>query len=89
MPLDDSEIMQKARQARDRLVAKYINDPDVVLIDIGFPPNAVTDTQNYEIVIRIHVRENWFKSKPEKRIKFPEEIDGIRVFVIPGDYHLE
>ena len=89
MSQENSEIMQKARHARDRLVSQFMNNPDVVLIDIGFPPKTDTGNQNDEIIIRIHVRENWFTSRLEERSDIPEEIDGIRVAVIPGDYHLD
>lgn len=89
MPQANSQIMKKARHARDLLVAQFIHNPEVVLIDIGFPPNMDERKKGNEIVVRIHVTEDWFKTSPEERLNFPAEIDGIRVLVIPGDYHLE
>jgi hypothetical protein len=89
MPQANSQIMNKARHARDLLIAQFIHNPEVVLIDIGFPPNMNTREERNEIVVRIHVTEHWFKTRPEERLNFPAEIDGIRVVVIPGDYHLE
>jgi hypothetical protein len=86
---ESSEKMHRARRARDELVAQFIYNPDVVLIDIGFPPGTMNGYQGEEIVVRIHVRENWIKLKPEERVEFPEEIDGIHVIVIPGNYHLD
>ena len=89
MSLENPEIMMKARRARDRLVSQFINSPDVVLIDIGIPPNSDVDNKKDEIVIRIHVHEHWFNSRPEERLDFPKEIEGIRIVVVPGDYHLD
>lgn len=87
MSLENPEIMTKARRARDLLVSQFINSPDVVLIDIGIPTNTDLENNKNEIVIRIHVREHWFNSKPEERLNFPKEIEGFRVVVVPGDYH--
>ena len=89
MSQENSEIMKKARLVRDKLVEKFINDPDVTLIDIGFPPNSDAGKKNDEIVIRIHMREHWFALRPEERPNIPDEIDGIRVVVTRGDYHLD
>jgi hypothetical protein len=89
MSQENSETMEKARRARDRLVAQFIHHPDVVLIDIGLPLGSDAGKKNNEIVIRIHVRKRWFTSAPEERLNIPDEIDGIRVIVIPGDYHLD
>jgi hypothetical protein len=89
MPLDNPELMMKARRARDWLVSHFINNPDVVLIDIGFPPNTDVGNKKDEIVVRIHVHDHWFNSRPEERLNFPTEIEGIRVIVVPGDYHLD
>lgn len=89
MSRENSEIMQKARRGRDRLVSQLIHNPDVTLIDIGFPPDTATGYQTDEMVIRVHVRAHWFESRPEERPDIPDEIEGIRVVVIPGDYHLD
>lgn len=83
----DSESRAKLERARDKLVAKYIYHPDVTLIDIGYP--LAGDQETKELVLRIHVRSRWMKSSPERRTDFPEEMDGIPVIVMPGDYKLE
>jgi hypothetical protein len=88
MSLENPEIMTKARRARDLLMSQFINSPDVVLIDIGLPPDTNVENSKDEIVIRIHVHEHWFNSGQEERTNFPKEIEGIRIVVIPGDYHL-
>jgi hypothetical protein len=87
MSLENPDIMTKARRARDLLVSQFINSPDVVLIDIGIPTNTDVENKKDEIVIRIHVREHWFNSRPEERLNFPKEIEGIRVVVVLGDYY--
>jgi hypothetical protein len=84
----NSEFWNKARRARDKLADQFLDQPDVSLIDIGYAPAAQAESSE-EIVLRIHVRQSWLKAKPEERIAFPEELDGIRIFVMPGDYLLE
>jgi hypothetical protein len=83
----NSESRQKLENARDKLVAMYIYDPDVTLIDIGYP--LANDQEKKELVLRIHVKSRWMKSSPEQRTEFPEEIEGIPVIVMSGDYKLE
>ena len=83
----DSESRTKLERARDKLVAKYIYHPDVTLIDIGYP--LPVDQETKELVLRIHVRRRWMNSSPEQRTAFPEEVDGIPVIVMSGDYKLE
>jgi hypothetical protein len=89
MPQDDSDLMQKARSARDNLTARFIQNPDVVLIDIGTSSKTSSGVVTDEVIIRIHVREHWFQSSSEERPEFPREIDGIRVIIVPGDYQLQ
>jgi hypothetical protein len=83
----DSTFWTRARGARDKLVDRFIHHPDVSSIDIGYPPQR--DQGAEEIVLRIHVRERWMKARPEERVAFPEEIDGIPVIVMLGDYQLD
>ena len=84
----NSEFWNRARRARDKLVDQFLNHPDVSLIDIGYAPAEQAEGTE-EVVLRIHVRENWLKAKPGERVAFPEEIDGIPIIVMPGDYRLE
>jgi hypothetical protein len=84
----NSEFWTRARSARDKLVNQYLDHPDVSLIDIGYAP-ARKGKSTKDIVLRIHVRESWLEAKPEERIRFPEQMDGIPVIVIPGNYRLE
>lgn len=83
----DSEWKAELERARDKLVAKYIYDPDVTLIDIGYP--LADDQETKALVLRIHVQSRWMASSPEQRTNFPEEVDGIPVIVMSGDYRLE
>lgn len=83
----DSEIMVRVRRAQDKLVELYMNHPDVSLIDIGYPiKNGRIET---EPAVRIHVREQWVRARPEDRVTFPKEVDDISVVVLFGDYQLE
>ena len=80
----DSDSWAKARQARDKLVQQFLDHPDVTLIDIGYVGEE--NSASKQIALRIHVRERWFKAKPEERIAFPEQVSGIPVVVIRGEY---
>jgi len=83
----DSEFWIKARRARDKLIDQFIHDPDVSVIDIGYPPEG--DESAEELVLRIHVRERWMKARPDHRVAFPQDIDGMPVIVMLGDYELD
>jgi hypothetical protein len=83
----DSKFWNRARRARDKLIDQFINHPDVSLIDIGYASEHGEETE--EVVLRIHVREHWMKVKPEERVVFPKQIDGISVVVMLGDYQVE
>ena len=87
MSQDSPEFWKRARRAREKLVDQFIYHPDVNLIDIGYAPERTESTE--EIVLRIHVRERWMKDIPEERVAFPEQVDGIPVVVMPGQFHLE
>lgn len=84
MSQQDPEFWNKVRRAHDKLVKKYLDHPDVTLIDMGSPPEQATVSE--EIVLRVHVRTRWAQTDPRERTQFPSEIDGIPVVVIPGDY---
>jgi hypothetical protein len=87
MSQEDAEFWKRAYQARDKLADQFLFHPDVSLIDIGRELKPREETQ--DLVLRIHVRERWFKAETEKRLAFPAEIDGIRVIVMRADYGLE
>jgi hypothetical protein len=80
----DEALWTRARQARDKLVDRYLAHPDVTLIGIGHAPEG--GEQAGQLVLRIHVRERWMNAKPEDRVAFPEQVDGIPVVVLPGEY---
>ncbi len=80
----DSGSWVEARRAQDELVQQFLDHPDVTLIDIGYLGKENSTSE--QIALRIHVRERWFQAKPEERIAFPEQVNGIPVVVIPGEY---
>ena len=82
----DSEFWTRARRARDKLIDRFIDHPDVVGIDIGYAPDRGEETE--ELVLRIHVQEQWIKASPETRVAFPEQVDDIPVVVMLGEYRL-
>jgi len=87
MSQEDPEFWTRARRARDKLVDQFLDHPDVTLVGIGNAPERGEETG--EVVLRIHVRERWTKAKPEERVAFPEQVDGIPVVVVLGEYQLE
>ena len=83
MPQDNDEVMAVGKQARDKLAAQFINHPVVSLIDIGY--NQESSPQSASIVLRVHIRRSTTKSA----LGIPDEIDGIPVCLVIGDYHPE
>ena len=83
----DEALWTRARRARDKLVDRYLGHPDVTLIGIGPAPEG--GEESGQLVLRIHVRERWMNAKPEDRVAFPEQVDGIPVVVLPGEYRFE
>ena len=73
----DSVFWAEARQARDKLAAQILSHPNVSMIDIGEDPDGVITTP----VLRVHVR-----SSDVSGLDIPNEVDGIPVRVIRGDY---
>ena len=73
----DSNFWAKARQARDKLAAQVLSHPNVSMVDIGEDPGGVISTP----VLRVHVR-----SSDVSGLDIPNDVDGIAVRVIRGDY---
>ncbi len=88
MTQPETEFQGRARRALNKLVERYIYDPDVTFIDAGYATTTQGETAE-DIVLRIHVREGWMNRRPEERTAFPEQVDGIPVIVVPVDFHLE
>jgi hypothetical protein len=80
MARQSSEFWEKAVDARQELLEQYAADPNVTLIDIGYPPEAYEDAD--QVVLRIHVTEDWCEMSPDDRADFQTEVDGIPVCVI-------
>jgi hypothetical protein len=73
---------QRVREALDKLVERYIHHPGVSLIDMGFDPDPAGGEQ---VVLRVHVRG----SNTEDALDLPQEVDGIPVRRVSGDYRPE
>ena len=73
----ESAFWAGARQARDKLAAQILSHPNVSMIDIGEDPDGVISTP----VLRVHVR-----SSDVSGLDIPNDVDGIPVRVIRGDY---
>ena len=68
-----------------RLERVALDEPDVTLVDIGLAPGGAGHEDMQELVLRVHLR----RVSPEDAGRFPTEIDGYRVIVVPGDYQLD
>jgi hypothetical protein len=77
MNTPSKEWWDGARRARDQIVARFLTHPDVSLIDIGLDPQGASGTP----VLRVHLRQG-----DGSTLNIPDEIGGIPVRVIRGDY---
>jgi hypothetical protein len=75
----------QARQALDKLTARYLQYPAVSLIDLGYDPQAAPGEHHPQLVLRIHLRPGTHL----ENLDIPEQVDGIPVRILSGDYHLE
>lgn len=82
MANNEPEKLQRARQALEKLVQKYIHHPDVSLIDMGYDPDPAGEEQ---VVLRVHLR----RSSAVDTFELPTEVDGIPVRKVSGDYRPE
>jgi len=82
MSTEESEFWARARQAQSKLVDRFLDHPEVSLIDIGYDLDSKGKKVPNRIVLRVHVR---FPSTREK-LNFPLEINGIPVRVVVADY---
>lgn len=82
---ESSEFWTKAYQARDKLEAQLLHQPEISLIDLGYNLGLREGESREEIVLRIHLRQ------PVNRqsLDLPEEVDGIPVRLVSGDYRPE
>lgn len=83
MPAEDTEFWVRAYQARDKLVDQFLDHPEVSLIDLGY--DLASDRATGQIVLRVHLR----RPATRQALGLPEQIDGIPVRVVAGDYRLE
>jgi hypothetical protein len=81
----NSELWNKARRARDKLVDRFLDHPEVSLIDIGYDPDQEGGGNAEHIVLRVHVR----RPLTREEIGLPAQVDGIPVRMLVGDYRLE
>ena len=75
----DPAAWELARRARDKLLYQFMAHPEVILIDIGY------NREYGKIVLQVHLRRHI----STEIIGIPEEVDGIPVQVLVGDYDLE
>jgi hypothetical protein len=83
MSTEKTELWARAQRARDRLAQQFLSHPQVSLIDIGFETES--GEPSARTVLRIHLRQ----PGAEQTLGIPEEIDGIPVRMVTGDYRPE
>ena len=83
MATENPEFWAKAREVRDKIASRLQSHPQVSLIDIGYDPNEGESSDR--IVVRVHVRQ----PVNPKALGLDDEIDGIPVRVVVGDYRAE
>ena len=80
MTAQDEVWWDRARRARQQLVARFLHAPAIRVIDIGLDPQQASETP----VLRVHI-ERGQPAPPD----LPGAVDGIPVRAIEGDYHAE
>lgn len=83
----DNGLWARARLARSKLEHDVLSHPAVTMIDIGYLSGASRKVDD-ELVLRIHIGEQWLKASADKQLPFPREMDGFKIIVIRGDYKL-
>jgi hypothetical protein len=78
----DLEFWNKAVDAREELVEQWADDPNVVLIDLGYPPAECHDAAADEVVVRVHVSEEWLVNNPDGWAALQEAAGNIPVCVV-------
>jgi hypothetical protein len=82
MAPQDSEFWTKARQARDKLANQFLSHPEVTLIDLSYERGKGKPTE--QLVLRVHVRQ----PVDMQALGLPDEVNGLPVRVVVGEYHL-
>lgn len=77
----EPEFWAKALQALDQLAHQFLDHPEVTLIDLG--KEGEKDKPTEALVLRVHVRQPVNK----QRLGLPDEVNGLPVRVVVGDYH--
>jgi hypothetical protein len=83
MPPEETELWASAQQAQDKLAQQLLSHPEVSLIDIACEPES--EGRFSKLVLRVHLRQLAAGQAPA----IPEELDGIPVRVVFGDYRIE
>jgi hypothetical protein len=75
-------VEARARQARAALERQLLARPEVRLIDIGFETMAGANPPGRRIVLRVHLAAGTDRAQ----LPIPEEVEGIPVRILTGDY---
>ncbi len=78
-PIGPSEA---AYRALDRLTSRFLGNPAISLIDLGIDPQAGPGAPP---ALRVYVRPG----ASIEVLGLPDQVDGIPVRILSGDYHLE
>lgn len=78
---NQTEAIERARRVRDLVAERMLQRPEVSLVDIGYDPEGASTPQRP--VVRVHVRRR------DIELDLPDEIDGVPVRVMTGNYRLE
>ena len=76
---DPNDFHFRLTRALNKLVAQFVDHPDVMGIDAGRPPGA---KGSGPLVLRVFVKQRWQFADPDQRLDFPTQVDDIPVVVI-------
>jgi hypothetical protein len=74
-----SEEMRRAKAVSRLLAQRLANEPMVTLVDVGHVPGSDV------VAVRVHIRRDVTSELPT----VPDEIDGVPIVLLTGDYRLE
>lgn len=82
MAAGNPPVEARARQARAALERQLLARPEVRLIDIGLEGTARVKPPGRRIVLRVHLAAGTDRAQ----LAIPEDVEGIPVRVLTGDY---
>jgi hypothetical protein len=79
---DSNDLYFRLTRALNKLIAQFVDHPDVNGIDVGLPPGA---KGSGPLVLRVFVKKGWQLTGSDQRLDIPTKVDDIPVVLIVED----